>query len=127
MYTDIAPFFLVGLNARPSNAVAELNNLAAVYNQLGHQRVVFLGNFNAACDYVNENDIRNIPFLFSNSELTILIKSGTNIPYKDCAYDRIVITKDLDQDVISPGIYNFRELTPYNVSHNVIIGADAHV
>lgn len=106
-------FWMVGLHTRPENTICELQRLEDVYKALPKplgsqdppQRVVFIGDFNADCNYFKEYDKMKIPFLFKSNYAGMYMlpfKEGarTNvIGDKKCIYDRIVVSKSLSADI----------------------------
>ena len=97
-------FWMVGLHTKPKNTISELQKLENVYKALqSPQRVVFLGDFNADCNYLKKSDELKIPFLFNSST------SGMNmLPFENnsttnfigtCAYDRIVVSNSVYTEV----------------------------
>ncbi|XP_055958311.1 deoxyribonuclease-1-like, partial [Patella vulgata] len=94
-------FAACGIHIKPTDVVQELNELPQVYGnvtkEFNTENVMFLGDFNAECSYLDETELAESP-IYNDPKYTWVISSevdtttscGTN-----CAYDRIVITGDL--------------------------------
>ena len=97
-------FWMVGLHTKPENTISELQKLENVYKALTSPvRVVFLGDFNADCNYFKNIDESKIPFLFKPATsgmymLPLKKKAKTNV-IGTCAYDRIVVSKSVYDEV----------------------------
>ncbi|NXE29413.1 DNSL2 protein, partial [Ardeotis kori] len=114
--TKVEEFVLVPLHSAPHDAVAEIDALYDVYlaivDKWGTDNIMFLGDFNADCAYVQPSDWSAIR-LRTSDIFKWLIPDGadTTVGRSDCAYDRIVVcgTK-LKRSVVpnSATIYNFQ-------------------
>ncbi|XP_053784223.1 deoxyribonuclease-1-like 2 isoform X2 [Desmodus rotundus] len=87
---------LVPLHAAPHHAVAEIDALYDVYldviDKWGTDDMLFLGDFNADCSYVREQDWSAIRLRSSEVFKWLIPDSAdTTVGNSDCAYDRIVI------------------------------------
>ncbi|NXD30361.1 DNSL2 protein, partial [Spelaeornis formosus] len=100
----------------PHDAVAEIDALYDVYlaiiNKWGTDNMMFLGDFNADCSYVQPSDWSSIR-LRSSDVFKWLIPDSTDttVGKSDCAYDRIVVCGNkLKRSIVSSsaGIYNFQ-------------------
>ena len=95
---------MVGLHTKPTNTMDELLDLENVYKALKSQtRVVFLGDFNADCNYLKNIDKSKIPFLFNPAKsgmymLSFKDNEKTNL-LGTCAYDKIVVSKSVYDEV----------------------------
>ncbi|NXK55992.1 DNAS1 protein, partial [Chauna torquata] len=115
--TQVAEFVAVPLHAEPSNAAAEIDALADVYtdilNKWATNNILFLGDFNADCSYVTEEQWPAIRLRSHNScEWLIPDSADTTVTSTDCAYDRIVACGSaLRQAVVSGSatVNNFQE------------------
>ncbi|PNJ17017.1 DNASE1L2 isoform 1 [Pongo abelii] len=86
---------LVPLHAAPHQAVAEIDALYDVYldviDKWGTDDMLFLGDFNADCSYVREQDWAAIRLRSSEVFKWLIPDSAdTTVGNSDCAYDRIV-------------------------------------
>ncbi|KAK2850896.1 hypothetical protein Q5P01_007172 [Channa striata] len=95
--TIIGDFILVPLHSDPSQAVAEIDKLYNVFEEVStkwnNTNVMFLGDFHAACGYVSRNDRKKIR-LYTDAGFSWLIRDrvDTTVNSKiSCAYDRIVV------------------------------------
>ncbi|NXG84449.1 DNSL2 protein, partial [Stercorarius parasiticus] len=114
--TKVEEFVLVPLHSAPHDAVAEIDALYDVYlaiiNKWGTDNIMFLGDFNADCAYVQPSDWSSIR-LHTSEVFKWLIPDGTDttVGKSDCAYDRIVVCgAKLKRSIVpnSAAIYNFQ-------------------
>ena len=90
---DIPEFFLVGLHSRPSDVMAELNQLDEVFNQaeefFGTSNGIILGDLNADCSYLSRTRYNQLD-LVTDPRFSWLINSSvdTTVSASHCAYDR---------------------------------------
>ncbi|XP_010836412.1 PREDICTED: deoxyribonuclease-1-like 2, partial [Bison bison bison] len=87
---------LIPLHAAPHHAVAEIDALYDVYldviDKWGTDDILFLGDFNADCKYVREQDWPAIRLRSSEVFKWLIPDSAdTTVGNSDCAYDRIVV------------------------------------
>ncbi|NWT20758.1 DNSL2 protein, partial [Vireo altiloquus] len=114
--TKVKEFVLVPLHSAPHDAVAEIDALYDVYlaiiNKWGTDNMMFLGDFNADCSYVQPGDWSSIRLRTSDIFKWLLPDSAdTTVGKSDCAYDRIVVCGNkLKRSIVSnsAGIYNFQ-------------------
>ncbi|NWV86828.1 DNSL2 protein, partial [Dasyornis broadbenti] len=112
----VKEFVLVPLHSAPHDAVAEIDALYDVYlaiiNKWGTDNVMFLGDFNADCSYVQPSDWSSIRLRTSDIFKWLLPDSAdTTVGKSDCAYDRIVVCGNkLKRSIVSNSadIYNFQ-------------------
>ncbi len=104
-------FGLMGMHIRATDAKRELNKVDAVakevQSELAVERFVVMGDFNADCGNISEDEIAQLGI--SGSSYKWLIGNNVNSMVAtgvDCAFDRIVATND----VVSNGtkVYNFK-------------------
>ncbi|NXJ92455.1 DNSL2 protein, partial [Corythaixoides concolor] len=114
--TKVEEFVLVPLHSAPHDAVAEIDALYDVYlaivNKWGTDNIMFLGDFNADCAYVQPGDWSAIR-LRTSDVFKWLIPDGTDttVGKSDCAYDRIVVCGARLKRSIMPNsaaVYNFQ-------------------
>ncbi|XP_074135609.1 deoxyribonuclease-1-like 2 [Sminthopsis crassicaudata] len=115
--TAVKEFVLVPLHSAPHNAVAEIDALYDVYlhviDKWGTDDILFLGDFNADCNYVKQHDWANIR-LRTSEIFKWLIPDGadTTVGNSDCAYDRIVVCGSRLKKCIAPNsatVNNFQK------------------
>ncbi|XP_062999273.1 deoxyribonuclease-1-like 2 [Elgaria multicarinata webbii] len=87
---------LVPLHTPPSEAVAEIDALYDVYLKIidrwGSDNIMFLGDFNADCNYVGKKAWASIRLRTSEVfHWLISDTADTTVGHSDCAYDRIVV------------------------------------
>ncbi|XP_069726355.1 deoxyribonuclease-1-like 2 [Phaenicophaeus curvirostris] len=110
-------FVLVPLHSAPRDAVAEIDALYDVYlaiiNKWGTDNIMFLGDFNADCTYVQPSDWSAIRLRTSDLFKWLLPDSAdTTVGKSDCAYDRIVVCgAKLKRSIVpnSAAIYDFQQ------------------
>ncbi|NWW96671.1 DNSL2 protein, partial [Rhynochetos jubatus] len=115
-HTKAEEFVLVPLHSAPHDAVAEIDALYDVYlaivSKWGTDNIMFLGDFNADCSYVQPSDWSAIRLRTSDIFKWLLPDSAdTTVGKSDCAYDRIVVCgAKLKRSVVpnSAAIYNFQ-------------------
>ncbi|NWU92345.1 DNSL2 protein, partial [Upupa epops] len=116
-HTKAQEFVLVPLHSAPHDAVAEIDALYDVYlaivNKWGTDNIMFLGDFNADCTYVQPSDWSAIRLRTSDIFKWLLPDStDTTVGKSDCAYDRIVVCgSKLKRSIVpnSATIYNFQQ------------------
>ncbi|XP_068919223.1 LOW QUALITY PROTEIN: deoxyribonuclease-1-like 2 [Petaurus breviceps papuanus] len=115
--TAVKEFVLVPLHSAPHNAVAEIDALYDVYlhviDKWGTDDILFLGDFNADCNYVKQHDWANIRLRTSEIfKWLISDDTDTTVGNSDCAYDRIVVCGSRLRKCIAPNsatVNNFQE------------------
>ena len=92
---DVTDFVLVAIHTSPSKAPQEIDELANVYDdvikRLSITDVIILGDLNAACSYMSDNDWRTNR-LANDKRFHWLISDSvdTTLAGGHCAYDRWV-------------------------------------
>ncbi|NXD78073.1 DNSL2 protein, partial [Halcyon senegalensis] len=115
-HTKVDEFVLVPLHSAPHNAVAEIDALYDVYlaivNKWGTDNIMFLGDFNADCAYVQPSDWSAIRLRTSDIFKWLLPDDAdTTVGKSDCAYDRIVVCgAKLKRSIVpkAAAVYNFQ-------------------
>ncbi|NWR65771.1 DNSL2 protein, partial [Bucorvus abyssinicus] len=115
-HTKVGEFVLVPLHSAPHDAVTEIDALYDVYlaivSKWGTDNIMFLGDFNADCTYVQPSDWSSIRLRTSNVFKWLLPDGAdTTVGKSDCAYDRIVVCgAKLKRSIMpnSAAIYNFQ-------------------
>lgn len=109
-------FNLIGLHADPESVALELNRLLPVYEDSvlrnGEPDAILLGDLNADCAYLTDEDSQYI-LLLNHPDFVWLIDDDqdTTSSSSHCAYDRIIITRDLIEHQLPEAqarIYNFQ-------------------
>ncbi|XP_032000974.1 deoxyribonuclease-1-like 2 isoform X3 [Hylobates moloch] len=108
---------LIPLHAAPHQAVAEIDALYDVYldviDKWGTDDLLFLGDFNADCSYVREQDWAAIRLRSSEVFKWLIPDSAdTTVGKSDCAYDRIVACGARLRRSLKPQsatVHNFQE------------------
>ncbi len=107
-------FSLIGIHAAPADAEAEVDALLDVYEDMQaywqETDVILLGDFNADCTYISDNDQAGIR-LWQDPRFVWWIDDDVDTTTRttDCAYDRIVTHSDLKSRVVagSAGVFRF--------------------
>ncbi|XP_059271618.1 LOW QUALITY PROTEIN: deoxyribonuclease-1-like 2 [Mustela nigripes] len=108
---------LIPLHAAPHRAVAEIDALYDVYldviDKWGTDDLLFLGDFNADCNYVRERDWPSVRLRSSEVFKWLIPDSAdTTVGNSDCAYDRIVACGAHLRRSLKPqsaAVHNFQE------------------
>uniref|UniRef100_A0A8C0XVT6 Deoxyribonuclease n=3 Tax=Castor canadensis TaxID=51338 RepID=A0A8C0XVT6_CASCN len=108
---------LIPLHAAPHQAVAEIDALYDVYldviDKWGTDDMLFLGDFNADCNYVRAQDWSAIRLRSSEVFKWLIPDSAdTTVGNSDCAYDRIVVCGARLRKSLKPQsatVHNFQE------------------
>ncbi|XP_078483452.1 deoxyribonuclease gamma-like isoform X2 [Ciona intestinalis] len=104
-------FTLIPMHAKPTDAVAEMNGLLQVYmdavDVYGNNTII-LGDLNADCSYVCQSCWDSVG-LRTDPTFHWLVGDDvdTTVSNTDCAYDRIIVTGDLINDVCCADVYRF--------------------
>ncbi|KAK2146996.1 hypothetical protein LSH36_574g00010 [Paralvinella palmiformis] len=106
---SISEFAYLAIHSKPDDAVAELDYLVRVYDEsIGNGAVptsnwLFGGDFNADCTYVGPGDWDSIS-LWTDTRFSWIIDNDADSTVSvttDCAYDRFVLSGNLDQHFVS--------------------------
>ncbi|XP_033285003.1 deoxyribonuclease-1-like 2 isoform X5 [Orcinus orca] len=108
---------LIPLHAAPHQAVAEIDALYDVYldviDKWGTYDMLFLGDFNDDCSYVQAQDWPAIRLRSSEVFKWLIPDSAdTTVGKSDCAYDRIVVCGARLRSSLKPqsaAVYDFQE------------------
>ena len=95
-------FRATNIHTKPENATIELKNLEMLYytsSWAGNR--IWLGDFNADCGYYDENN----KTVFLGEYWVIQDYDDTTATNSICAYDRIIINNDMQQEYLRYGIY----------------------
>ncbi|CAH1776658.1 unnamed protein product [Owenia fusiformis] len=104
----VPKFVLAGIHVKPSDALAELNALAQVKtyikNHLNTDEVVFMGDFNADCSYLNAGERDALVLKSSDYYWPIGADVDTTVSKSNCAYDRFVFVNNSEmRTYLKPG------------------------
>jgi deoxyribonuclease-1-like protein len=95
-------FRATNIHTKPEDTTNELKNLEMLYytsSWAGNR--VWLGDFNADCGYYDEKN----KTAFLNEYWIIQGNDDTTATNSNCAYDRIIINRDMQEEYIRYGIY----------------------
>ena len=100
-------FVLMSIHTKPGRAVAEIDALKHVFSwaqkKYDHEDdFIALGDFNAGCNYASNTELDALDI--SGSEYLWIVPHSADTNFSDnsaCAYDRIVITDDTQNDFAS--------------------------
>lgn len=90
-------FTAYNIHTKPSDVPTELSNLEDIVDNKGN--VAIMGDLNADCSYYNSSEKH-----FSSWSWLVKDSDDTTISSTDCAYDRIIVNSDLNNEVKSHGI-----------------------
>ncbi|CAH1776661.1 unnamed protein product [Owenia fusiformis] len=104
----VSKFVLAGIHVKPSDALAELNALAQVKaditNRLNTDEVVFMGDFNADCSYLNAGERDALVLKSSDYYWPIGADVDTTVSKSNCAYDRFIFVSSSEMRInLKPG------------------------
>lgn len=91
-------FVICTIHTKPTAALEEIGALNEVVawaktKYAGEDDFIVLGDYNASCTYVTPSQLDGLEFRSNNYQWIIADTVKTNLSSKQCAYDRIVITK----------------------------------
>jgi len=126
-------FSVIGLHAKPSDAVAEIDALLDVYDDVRRvwpsaEDVIIMGDLNAACSYASEKDLLPLPIY--NEDLfywPLGFDADTTTSSTVCAYDRFIVAGPNVRTAFIPGsedIYQY-ELT-HGLSYEQMMDVSDH-
>ena len=105
-------FVLATIHTDPDFATEEINSLPLVIEDAkahfpGELDIILLGDLNADCSYLDEDDM-TCPLMDESYIWMISNDLDTNVAESSCTYDRIVITDALDSECTkSAGVFRF--------------------
>lgn len=91
-------FTAYNIHTKPEDVPSELDNLESIVEDSGNK--VVLGDLNADCNYYNNKgqDFGSWNWLIKDNQ-------DTTVSRTDCAYDRIIVNSNMNNEVITSGIY----------------------
>lgn len=103
-------FALAVIHTEPDHATEEIIALDEVVKdaqvKLGEKDIIVLGDYNADCNYYNEDSSN--AFTASNYTWLITNDLDTNVADTSCTYDRIVLTGSVKEDYANKsGVYKY--------------------
>jgi len=124
-------FALIGIHTSPDDAEEEIDKLVDVYTDMlerwGEEDAMIIGDFNADCSYVSEND-QNTIRLWTDDRFTWWIDDDvdTTTSSTDCAYDRIVTSVGLTPYVVANSANVLRIDQVYELSDELTQAVSDH-
>lgn len=113
-------FTTVGAHLAPDFVVNEMEELDNVYKDVqkryNTQEIIFMGDFNADCHYLDEYEEENLKL--KNEKFTWHIdrdQNTTTIETNNCSYDRIITTGSISKNVFEAGPFNIMNEYGFNV------------
>ncbi|CAH1776474.1 unnamed protein product [Owenia fusiformis] len=128
----VPEFALAGIHVKPSDALAELDALAQVHtditNRLNTDEVVFLGDFNADCSYLNAGERDALVLKSSDYYWPIGADVDTTVSSSDCAYDRFIFvsSSDMKTNLKPNSVKPFLFDQAYNLSSEQALAVSDH-
>lgn len=113
-------FTTIGAHLAPDFVVNEMEELANVYKDVKKRYktkdMIFMGDFNADCHYLDEYEEENLKL--KDSKYTWHIarnQNTTTIETNDCSYDRIITTGSISKNVFDSAVFNIMNEYGLNV------------
>ncbi|XP_037331913.2 deoxyribonuclease-1-like isoform X2 [Pungitius pungitius] len=112
-HTVVKEFVLIPQHTTPTAAVKQIDALRDVVDdvitRMATNNVVLLGDFNAGCTYVKESDWKDIRLFTEDRFHWLITNTQFSSVKKDCPYDRIVVTNEMNIGVKpnSAQVYRF--------------------
>lgn len=105
-------FTAYNIHTKPEDVATEMNNLESIVSDSGN--VVILGDLNADCSYYANagQDFASWTWLIKDNRDTTLAQTR-------CAYDRIIVNSDMNNEVTSSGIYT-KGITSKHSDHYLV-------
>lgn len=104
LWVGRSDFSMIGMHTKPARTPQELAALAVladtVVAQYGDSDVVLLGDLNADCQYFRPVHREGHPLLDRRFVWLIGDDDDTNVALSSCAYDRIIVTEGLVDEVV---------------------------
>ncbi|XP_051509352.1 deoxyribonuclease gamma-like [Myxocyprinus asiaticus] len=131
--TLVKNFVLIGQHTCPKNAMKEMETLYDVFQAVRKkwktENVMFLGDLNAACNYVTNKALKNVR-LRSDPKFHWLIRDEQDTSVRDkthCAYDRIIIHgKELISGIVPESAQPFNFKQEFNLSEEEALEVSDH-
>lgn len=104
-------FVVIDIHTEPDDTKSELNDLPNVItdasNHFSERDVILLGDMNADCDYLNEDD-QTLTLRNQSYRWLITNDMDSNVADTSCTYDRMIVTSTLDEDLSGiSGVFRF--------------------
>lgn len=121
-------FVLLNIHTKPTIAVQEVESMHeaykwAVQRYQNEDDFIMLGDFNASCNYANDDEISKLSISSAEFKWIIPNSADTNQSDKsDCAYDRMVISDGTKTDYA--GEWGVLKIDDKRVSDHHVIWAD---
>ena len=124
-------FTLITIHTKPASALDEINALHTVVQDYQTQHpletdIVVLGDFNAGCSYVSNEELWQSPMRNSNYTWLVPDSADTTVASADCAYDRIVTTGDLSGRLVGSWGVDTSSFSSSNVSDHYPVWFDLY-
>ncbi|NP_001002403.1 deoxyribonuclease I-like 1-like precursor [Danio rerio] len=131
--TLVKNFVLIGQHTSPKSAMKEMDSLYEVFQTVKKkwktENVMFLGDLNAACNYVTNKGLRNVR-LRSDPKFHWLIRDEQDTTVREktrCAYDRIIIHgKELISGIVPESAQPFNFKQEFNLSEEEALEVSDH-
>ncbi|XP_006001522.1 deoxyribonuclease-1 [Latimeria chalumnae] len=115
-FSDVREFVIVPQHTSPDEAVEEIDGLYDVFldvqSKWRNDNILFMGDFNADCDYVRPDEWHKIRLRTDTQFLWLISNSSdTTVSTTHCAYDRIVASGEAMKNALVPGsavVYNYQ-------------------
>ena len=124
-------FAMINIHTRPKSAVPEIGALHHVVKWArmrypGEDDFIVLGDFNAGCTYASEEELQGIEISGPEYVWIVPHSADTNVAALMCAYDRIVMDEDGNEDYAGTWGVD-RAFTDKRISDHWPVWAEFHV
>ncbi|XP_063282824.1 deoxyribonuclease gamma-like isoform X1 [Pelobates fuscus] len=130
--TAAKDFIIIPVHTTPKDSVHEIDELYDVYldvkEKWGTQNIILLGDFNADGAYVSNKKMKTIR-LRTDINFHWLISDDidtTATNTTDCSYDRIVVHKDLINDIVPNSAKSFNFQVEYKLTDDEALAVSDH-
>ncbi len=115
-------FVIIQIHTKPKDAESEIANLEYVLEDAkqsfpGETEFIILGDLNADCSYYKKDELSELEWIVPET-------ADTTTKSTDCAYDRIIVTEDLSDNILGYGIDRFD--LEYNLSEEETTAVSDH-
>lgn len=131
---DLPPFFLLGIHVDPDDVVAELNRVDEVFAESaafygtggGVVSGIILGDLNADCSFLSQTNYRGLDLVTEGAGFTWLIDTDTTTSASDCAYDRFIVSGEIESSILPGSAQPFRYDLAYNLTRELTLAVSDH-
>jgi endonuclease/exonuclease/phosphatase family metal-dependent hydrolase len=125
-------FFIIGSHIKPHDAAQEIKELEKVYDfgkfYFKEKEAIIMGDLNADCSYMNEDELDSAFFNNNPNFVNTISRSvdTTTMASTDCAYDRIIITRNIYSTLKKESAKTFNFLNWWDLSEEQALQISDH-